>query len=88
MDPLQDFESRVLPHLDAAYNLARWLLRSAQEAEDAVQEASLRALRHAGTLRGEDARPWLLGLVRNTCFNILARRRRQAATLDFNCAAS
>jgi len=86
LDPLQDFESRVLPHLDAAYNLARWLLRSAQEAEDAVQESSLRALRYAGTLRGEDARPWLLGIVRNTCFNMLERQRRQAEMLEFDSA--
>ncbi len=76
----------MLPHLDAAYNLARWLLRNAQEAEDAVQEASLRALRYAGALRGEDARPWLLGIVRNTCFNMLERQRRQAEMLEFDSA--
>jgi DNA-directed RNA polymerase specialized sigma24 family protein len=53
----QVFESRVLPHLDAAYNLARWLLRNDQSAEDAVQEASMRAFRYIDSLRGDDARP-------------------------------
>jgi RNA polymerase sigma factor (sigma-70 family) len=69
------FEERVLVHLDAAYNLARWLLRDERAAEDAVQEACLRAYRHFGSLRGDDARPWLLGIVRNTCFTLLERRR-------------
>ena len=78
------FEQHMLPHLDAAYNLARWLLRSAQEAEDAVQESSLRALRYAGTLRGEDARPWLLGIVRNTCFTWLARNRPGSEQLSYD----
>ena len=68
MSRRQVFETRVLPHLDAAYNLARWLLRNEQSAEDAVQEASMRALRYIDSLRGDDARPWLLGIVRNTCF--------------------
>jgi RNA polymerase sigma factor (sigma-70 family) len=69
------FEARVLPHLDAAYNLARWLLHDDAAAQDAVQEASLRAYRHFGSLRGEDARPWLLGIVRHTCFTLLKRRQ-------------
>ena len=51
------FDVHVLPHLDAAYNLARWLLRNEQAAEDAVQEASMRAFRYIGSLRGDDARP-------------------------------
>ena len=63
MTARQLFEARVLPHLDAAYNLARWLLRNEQAAEDAVQEASMRAFRYIGSLRGDDPRPWLLGIV-------------------------
>jgi len=75
MTDRQRFEACVLPHLDAGYNLARWLLRNDSEAEDAVQEASLRAWRHLASLRGEDARPWFLGIVRHTCFSQLDRRR-------------
>ena len=62
------FEETVLPHLDAAYNLARWLTRNDRDAEDVVQEAFLRALRHFGTFKGGDARPWLLAIVRNTFY--------------------
>jgi RNA polymerase sigma factor (sigma-70 family) len=75
MSDRQRFESCVLPHLDAAYNLARWLLRQESEAEDAVQEACLRAWRHLASLRGDEAKPWLLGIVRHTCFSQLERRR-------------
>jgi RNA polymerase sigma-70 factor (ECF subfamily) len=78
------FETLVLPHLDAAYNLARWLLRSDQAAEDAVQDASLRALRYIDSLRGQDARPWLLGIVRNTCFTMLERSRNEPQRLDLD----
>ena len=84
MSNRQVFESLVLPHLDAAYNLARWLLRSEQSAEDAVQEASMRAFRYIDSLHGDDARPWLLGIVRNTCFTILERTRSQAQWIDFD----
>lgn len=62
------FEETVLPHLDAAYNLARWLTRNERDAEDVVQEAFLRALRHFRSFRGGDARPWLLAIVRNTFY--------------------
>ena len=68
------FEAAVLPHLDAAYNLARWLSRHPDEAVDAVQEASLRAWRFFGGFRGGDARPWFLRIVRNT---VLTARERQ-----------
>ncbi|XHS76361.1 sigma-70 family RNA polymerase sigma factor [Burkholderiaceae bacterium UC74_6] len=79
MTPGQRFETLVLPHLDAAHNLARWLLRDAAAAEDAVQEAALRALRYLSGLReGEDARPWFLAIVRNTCFTALARQQGRA----------
>ena len=78
------FETLVLPHLDAAYNLARWLLRSDQAAEDAVQEASMRAFRYIESLRGDDARPWLLGIVRNTCFTMLERQRSGPDMVEFD----
>src|SRR4029079_6542479 len=61
-------EEALLPHLDAAYNLARWLTRDERDAEDIVQEAYLRALRHYRTFKGGDARPWLLAIVRNTYY--------------------
>ena len=69
MEPneLARFEAAMLPHLDAANNLARYLLRDASAAADAVQDAYLRALRHFGGWRGADARAWLLTIVRNVC---------------------
>jgi RNA polymerase sigma-70 factor (ECF subfamily) len=70
------FESTVLVHLDSAYNLARWLVRSEHDAQDVVQEACLRALRSFDTFRGGDARCWLLKIVRNTCCTWLERNRR------------
>src|SRR5437868_1108945 len=69
------FEKTVLPHLDAAYNLARWLTRNDHDAEDVVQEAFMRALRYFDRLKGTDARPWLLGIVRNTCYTWLEKNR-------------
>ncbi len=86
MSQRQVFETRVLPHLDAAYNLARWLLRNEQSAEDAVQEASMRAFRYIDSLRGDDARPWLLGIVRNTCFTMLERQRNGPELVEFDDA--
>jgi RNA polymerase sigma factor (sigma-70 family) len=82
----QAFETLVMPHLDAAYNLARWLLRNDQTAEDAVQEASIRAFRYIDSLRGQDARPWLLGIVRNTCFTALERARSGPQQVEFDDA--
>ncbi len=70
----QRFEGAVLPHLDAAYNLARWLTRDRQDAEDVVQEAYLRAFRFFGSFHGGDSRPWFLAIVRNTCHDWLRRR--------------
>jgi len=67
------FSELALPHLDAAYNLARWLARNGDDAEDIVQESCMRALRYFGSFRGGDARPWLLGIVRKTCFTWLER---------------
>ena len=74
-----EFERQVLPHLDAAYNLARWLVREPAAADDVVQEAMLRALRYHAGLRG-DAKPWLLQIVRNVAYGALAARRTSAET--------
>ena len=84
MSERQAFEDRVMPHLDAAYNLARWLLRNEQNAEDAVQEAAIRALRYIASLRDGDARPWWLGIVRNTCFTQLERARQGPKLVEFD----
>ncbi len=62
------FEEVVLPHLDAAYNYARWLTKSDADAEDVVQDAAVRALRYFSSLRNDDARAWLLTIVRNTWY--------------------
>ena len=86
MGQRQNFETLVLPHLDAAYNLARWLTRNDQDARDVVQEASMRALRYIDSLRGDDARPWLLGIVRNTCFTVLERQRNGPEWVEFDDA--
>lgn len=72
-DRTRRFEAATLPHLDAAYNLARWLLRDEQSAQDVVQEAYMRALRFFDGFRGGDARPWLLGIVRNACYSWLGQ---------------
>ncbi len=75
MDEQSPFEQVVLPHLNAAYNLARWLTRNDHDAEDVVQEACLRALRFFSGFHGEDGRAWLLAIVRNACFDWLRRYR-------------
>jgi len=69
------FEELVLPHLDAAYNLARWLARNPHDADDVVQDACIRALKYAGSLHGNDARGWFLTIVRNAFYDWLARNR-------------
>ena len=69
------FEQVAMPHLDAAYNLARWLTHNDHDAQDVVQEALLRAMRYIDGFRGESARPWLLQIVRNTCFSWLRENR-------------
>lgn len=68
-------EEALLPHLDAAYNLARWLTRDDRDAEDVVQEAYLRAIKHFATFKGGNARPWLLRIVRNTYYTWIQRNR-------------
>ena len=69
------FEDLVLPHLDAGYNLARWLTRDANDAEDVVQDACVRALKYVGTLRDIDARVWFLTIVRHACYDWCGRNR-------------
>ncbi|MEO5693817.1 MAG: sigma-70 family RNA polymerase sigma factor [Usitatibacter sp.] len=75
MNRLSRFESRVLPHLDAAYNLARWLTRNDHDAQDVVQEAYARAFRYFDSLKDSDARAWLLAIVRNTGYTWLEKNR-------------
>jgi len=78
------FEQVVLPHLDAAYNLARWLTRREHDAEDVVQESYLRAFNAFEQFHGGDARCWLLTIVRNTCYTWLARNRERAPAASFD----
>jgi RNA polymerase sigma-70 factor (ECF subfamily) len=80
------FEQAVLPHLDAAYNLARWLTRNEQDAQDVVQESYLRAFRFFAGFRGGNARAWLMQIVRTTCYTWLHANRllREAAEFDEN----
>lgn len=78
------FDQAVLPHLDAAYNLARWIMRNQQDAEDLVQEALLRAFQAFHGFRGQDGRAWLLAIVRNACFSWLRRNRSQEITAAFD----
>ena len=73
-DEHERFEKALLPHLNAAYNLARWLTRDEHDAEDLVQAAYLRALKFFGGFRGANSRAWLLTIVRNTCHNRLSGR--------------
>jgi RNA polymerase sigma-70 factor (ECF subfamily) len=81
---MPNFEELVLPHLDAAYNLARWLTRNTQDAEDVAQEAYLRAFRFFGGFHGGDARTWLLKIVRNTCYTWLHKNRVQQTAAPFD----
>jgi RNA polymerase sigma-70 factor (ECF subfamily) len=73
-DAAEGFDQVVLPHLDAAYRLARWLIGNEHDAEDIVQEASLRALRYFRTFAGGDGRAWFFRIVRNTCFALHSQR--------------
>jgi RNA polymerase sigma-70 factor, ECF subfamily len=74
----------VLPHLDAAYNLARWLTRNPDDAQDMVQEAYLRAFKFFDALRGADSRAWLLTIVRNTCYTWLQQKRQRDLAVSFD----
>ena len=81
---LTRFEQSVLPHLDAAYNLARWLTRNEHDAEDMAQESYLRAFKFFDGFRGTDARAWLLAIVRNTCYSWLQQNRRRETMASFD----
>ncbi|RKP55695.1 RNA polymerase sigma factor [Pararobbsia silviterrae] len=81
------FERVVLPHLDAAYNLARWLTGSASDADDVVQDAFMRAFRFFETFDGDNARAWLLAIVRNTWFTEWRRRRAHPGDVEFDEAS-
>jgi RNA polymerase sigma-70 factor, ECF subfamily len=83
-DKLGCFEQAVLPHLDSAYNMARWLVRNDQDAEDLVQEACLRALKSFEGFRGGDTRAWLLAIVRNRCYTWLEQNRLREVTTVFD----
>jgi RNA polymerase sigma-70 factor, ECF subfamily len=78
------YEMLVLPHLDAAFNLARWLVRSGPDAEDIAQEALLRSYRFFPGFHGGDARSWLLQIVRNACYTWLDKNRRERSVSEFN----
>ena len=80
----RNFEALVLPHLHAAFNLARWLVRDDHVAEDVVQDACVRALRYFATLRGDDARSWLLGIVRNSCYTWLEEQRSRPGHVELD----
>ena len=80
----EQFQRAVLPHLNAAYNLARWLCRNDHDAEDIVQEATLRAFRFSDGFHGEDARAWLLAIVRNTTYTWLQQNRGHESSTSFD----
>jgi RNA polymerase sigma-70 factor (ECF subfamily) len=80
---LKRFELLALPHLDAAYNLARWLTGNDADAQDVVQDAMLRAMRYFSSFRGDNARPWLLQVVRHTAYTWIKQNRpADMASLD------
>lgn len=81
------FEQTVLPHLDAAYNLARWLANNDQDAQDVAQEALLRAFKFFANFRGENPRAWLLAIVRNTFYTWLRKNRPQEIMIDLGAEA-
>jgi RNA polymerase sigma-70 factor, ECF subfamily len=83
-DKADAFEQVVLPHLDAAYNLARWLVRNTHDAEDVVQEAYLRAFKFFGGYQGGDARAWVLKIVRNTSYTFLEKNRPTDLAEEFD----
>jgi RNA polymerase sigma-70 factor (ECF subfamily) len=81
---LASFEALMLPHLDAAQNLAKWLLRNNQDAEDVVQESYLRALKSFGGFHGSNGRAWLLTIVRNTSYTLMKKNRAVDLTTTFD----
>ena len=81
---LASFEDVMLPHLDAAHNLAKWLLRNEEDAKDVVQEAYLRAFKSFGGFHGSNGRAWLLTIVRNTSYTLLKKNRVADLTTTFD----
>ena len=81
---LASFEEMMLPHMDAAHNLARWLLHNEQDAQDVVQEAYLRAFKSFGGFHGSNGRAWLLTIVRNTSYTLLKKNRAVDLTTPFD----
>jgi RNA polymerase sigma-70 factor (ECF subfamily) len=84
MGQLSNFERTALPHMNAAFNLAFWLVRSHADAEDVVQEAYLRAFRGFHGFAGADVRPWLLAIVRNVAYRFLSNRRRSGNVVSID----
>ncbi len=83
-EDLRSFEALMLPHLDAAHNLAKWLLRNEQDAQDVVQEAYLRAFKSFAGFHGSNGRAWLLKVVRNTSYTLLKKNRAVDITTTFD----
>jgi len=81
---LASFEETMLPHMDAAHNLAKWLLRNEQDAQDVVQEAYLRAFKSFGGFHGSNGRAWLLTIVRNASYTLLKKNRAVDLTTTFD----
>src|SRR6266498_899555 len=81
---LASFEETMLPHMDAAHNLAKWLLRNEEDAQDVVQEAYLRAFKSFGGFHGSNGRAWLLTIVRNTSYTLLKKNRAIDLTTTFD----
>jgi RNA polymerase sigma-70 factor, ECF subfamily len=78
------FDQVVMPHLDAAYNLAHWLVRNTHDAEDIVQESYLRAFKFFGGYQGGDSRAWVLKIVRNTSYSFLEKNRPAGLAEEFD----
>ena len=87
-DNAASFEALVAAHLDAAYNLARWLARDATLAQDIVQDAMVRALTYFSTFRGENPRGWLLQIVRNVALGEIDKRKRATVSIDAQAQSS
>jgi len=84
MHSLPEFERLALAHMDAAYNLAYWLVRNRDDAEDVVQDAYVRAFRAYDTVAGDDIKPWLLTIVRNVAYHWLSVRKRTANVISID----
>jgi RNA polymerase sigma-70 factor (ECF subfamily) len=83
-EKLTRFEQAILPHLDAAYNLARWLVRDEHDAQDRVQDAYLRAFQFFDGFHGVNPRAWLLTIVRNSCYTLLKQNRARDMMTPFD----